>query len=106
MLTISVQTIQDKKYQMRKKIAASIPHTESYSTTSTTATISTSTSTTISTSTSTAASATTATFTSSAIIDTKSIPCTQENRSSDQTEPLPGKGVHRCQGKIRIFKLS
>ena len=98
MLTISVQTIQDKKYQMRKKIAASIPHTESCSTTSTTTTISSSTSTT--------ASATTATFTSSAIIDTKSIPCTQENRSSDQTEPLPGKGVHRCQGKIRIFKLS
>ena len=93
MLTISVQTIQDKKYQMRKKIAASIPHTESCSTTSTTTT------------TSTTISATTATFTSSAI-DTKSIPCTQENRSSDQTEPLPGKGVHRCQGKIRIFKLS
>ena len=95
MLTISVQTIQDKKYQMRKKIAASIPHTESCSTTSTTTTISTTASTT--------ASATTA---ASSSIDTKSIPCTQQNRSSDQTEPLPGKGVHRCQGKIRIFKLS
>ena len=94
MLTISVQTIQDKKYQMRKKIAASIPLTESCSTT-----------TTRSTTTSTAASASTTTFTSSTI-DTKSIPCTQENRSSDQTEPLPRKGVHRCQGKIRIFKLS
>ena len=55
MLTISVQTIQDKKYQMRKKIAPSIPLTESYSTTSTTSTISTATST--------AASATTAIFT-------------------------------------------
>ena len=97
MLTISVQTIQDKTYQMKKKIAASIPHTESCSNTSTTTTISTATSTT--------ATATTTTFTSSTI-DTKSIPCTQENRSSDQTEPLPRKGVHRCQGKIRIFKLS
>ena len=97
MLTISVQTIQDKKYQMRKKIAASIPHTESYSTTSTTTNISTNTSTT--------ASATTAPFTSSTI-DTKSIPRTPENLSPDQTEQLPGNGVHRCQGKIRIFKLS